>query len=446
MREPIVEQKIPRMPRLIEQHWTSEHSYGLSRRSRQSGPYRSYVPDPLIGLPVELGPETSREIARVERRIRAVVSGDAASGLKGISRLLLRSEAIASSRIEGLAPAAAQVAIAELSSIEPVRGFSDVAELVANNIAILRSADEVLANKEHLEASDIEGLHRTLFPSDRQGGFRRAQNWIGGSDWNPLDAEFVPPPPELVLPLIEDLVAYADGATHGPVIQAALVHAQFETIHPFGDGNGRIGRALIHAILRRRGLTPAPVLPVSMILHTWSDQYVGGLTAFRAPPEDPEALRTGVATWIETFTAAVDAAVEQAERIARDIADLREEWAERIGEHRAGLDLRPAPRADSIDAAILRDLPEHPVLTAKVAAQLHGASETSARKALDLLADAGVVRRKSIGHRTSGYLAGDVLDLVTVAERRLASTQFDTRLADPSGFAVPARPAPGKPR
>lgn len=157
---------------------------------------------------------------------------------------------------------------------------------------------------------------------------------------------------------MDDLVDYADGATHGPLVQAALVHAQFETIHPFGDGNGRIGRALIHAILRRRGLTPAPVLPISMILHTWSDHYVGGLTAFRAVPGDRDALRAGVAAWISTFTAAADAAVDQAERIARDIVELREDWAERFGAHRAGLGLRPVPRADSVDAAIIEGLPE----------------------------------------------------------------------------------------
>lgn len=207
-----------------------------------------------------------------------------------------------------------------------------------------------------------------------------------------------------------------------------------------GSGAFRVGRALIHAILRRRGLTPAPVLPVSMILHTWSNRYVDGLTAFWAPPGKHEQLRAGVATWIATFTTAADAAAEQTERIAADIVDLRLDWDERVGVHRSALGLRASPRADSIDAAILRDLPDHPVLTAKVAARIHGTTETSARKALDLFAEAGVVERKTIGVRTSGYLARDVLDLVAMAERRLASTRMDTRLATPSGFAVPARP------
>ena len=110
------------MSKWVEQQWIPEHSYGLSRRARQGGPYRSYVPERLVGLPVELDREASREVARVERRIRAVASSGAASGLEGISRLLLRSEAIASSRIEGLAPAPAQVAIAGLPEFEAVGG------------------------------------------------------------------------------------------------------------------------------------------------------------------------------------------------------------------------------------------------------------------------------------------------------------------------------------
>ncbi|HHX83947.1 MAG TPA: Fic family protein [Actinomycetales bacterium] len=428
------------MPRLVRQDWVPEHSYGLSRRDRRGGPYECYVPDPLLGLPVELDSTLSRRVASAERRVRALVSGDTGAGLEGISRLLLRSEAIASSRIEGLAPAPAQVAIAELSGVEPVRGFSDVAAQVANNVSVLRRVDAALASAEAIRVDDVLELHRALFPSESPSELRRVQNWIGGSTWHPLDAEFVPPPPEDVAPLMRDLVDYANGATHGPLVQAALVHAQFETIHPFGDGNGRIGRALIHAVLRRRGLTPAPVLPVSMILHTWSDRYVAGLTAFRAAPDDPDGLRAGVTTWVETFVGAVEAAVGQAERIADDIGDLREEWAERVGRHRRERGLRPVPRTDSIDAAILTGLPEHPVLTTKVAADVYGTTETSARRALELLAGSGVVERKTIGTRTSGYLARDVLDLVAFAERRLASTRLDTREARPSGFAVPESP------
>lgn len=85
-------------------------------------------------------------------------------------------------------------------------------------------------------------------------------------DHHPLDADFVPPAPERVGPLMDDLVAYLNGASHSPVVHAAPAHAQFETIHRFTDGNGRVGRALIHTVLTRRGLTTEAVLPVSLVL------------------------------------------------------------------------------------------------------------------------------------------------------------------------------------
>ena len=125
-------------------------------------------------------------------------------------------------------------------------------------------------------------LHRSLLPdSPEHHGIREAQNWLGGSSYHPLEADFIPPPPELVPALLDDLMAYLNSAAHAPLIQAALVHAQFETIHPFTDGNGRMGRAPIHTVLARRGLLLSAVLPTSLILATLSDRYVEALSLFR---------------------------------------------------------------------------------------------------------------------------------------------------------------------
>lgn len=116
--------------------------------------------------------------------------------------------------------------------------------------------------------------HGQALPDERHHGLREVQNWIGGNDWNPLDAQFVPPPPHHVEALMDDLVSYMNGGVHAPLVQAALVHSQFETIRPYTDGNGRVGRALIHTVLTRRGLTPSAVLPVSLVLLTRSDAYL----------------------------------------------------------------------------------------------------------------------------------------------------------------------------
>lgn len=152
--------------------------------------------------------------------------------------------------IEGIAPSPAQVALAELSHDEDIRGFSDQAALVANNITVLHRATQELVTTRELTTTDIVSLHTALLPNEQQHrGLRTVQNWIGGSNWHPLDADFVPPSHNEVPRLLADLPAYLNGAAHGPLTQAGLVHAQFETIHPFTDGNGRVGRALIHTIM-----------------------------------------------------------------------------------------------------------------------------------------------------------------------------------------------------
>src|SRR5207302_3067265 len=137
------------------------------------------------------------------------------------------------------------------------------------------------------------------------------QNWIGGNDYNPCGADFVPPPPEFVPDLLLDLVAYLDSDDYSPLVQAAIAHAQFETIHPFADGNGRVGRALIHAVLRRRGLAPRYVPPISLVLATESRSYIGGLTAYRYMGEPTSAAaQEGVANWMGTFASATARAVQ----------------------------------------------------------------------------------------------------------------------------------------
>jgi len=134
-----------------------------------------------------------------------------------------------------------------------------------------------------LTVQDLVDIHRVLperAPNATVAGrVRDSQNWIGGNDHNPCGATFVPPPPEEVDRLLEDLCAFVDDETLPPLVQAAIAHAQFETIHPFEDGNGRTGRALVQVVLRHRGLAPAFVPPISVVLARDKDRYVGGLTA-----------------------------------------------------------------------------------------------------------------------------------------------------------------------
>lgn len=419
-------------------HWTSAVGSGVPRSAQRSGAYLRYLPDRVDGVALAVDGELSRRVTVVERRIRAL-NGPGAEQLAGIARFLLRSEAIASSRIEGITPSAQQVALAELGQSQTVRGISDQARMVANNMTVVRRSTTELVQADSLTVDHVVDLHRALLPEEpRHHGLRTVQNWIGGSDWNPLDADFVPPAAELVPGLAADLIDYMNGAAHAPLIQAAVVHAQFETLHPFTDGNGRVGRALIHTVLARRGLTESGVLPISLVLATLRDGYVAGLTSYRhtAVANSPEASRA-INAWLATFVDAADIAVDQSEKLMTQVEELRRGWLEQLTAYRTSRGLRPEPRADSAVARLLVQLPEAPVTTATTLARILDVSPQAANAALDELRGAGILQTKSIERGATAYIAREVLDLVTFAERALASTKFDTRASAPNRTVPP---------
>lgn len=420
--------------------WLSSIESGLPRRDRRSGTYRRYVPDLMLGSPLLLPPDVDELVAKAERAVRNL-AGDA-HDLASIARFLLRSEAIASSRIEGISPSAHQVALAELGTHEAVPDVSTQARLVANNMTVLQEARTALVAAPTLTVEQLLELHAALLPDEpHHHGIRTVQNWIGGSDRHPLDADFVPPAPERVSALLEDLLSYLGGGGHSAIVQAGLAHAQFETLHPFTDGNGRVGRALIHTVLTRRGLTTEAVLPVSLILSTLRGDYVDGLTAYRhSDPVDTPGFHAARAAWLRVFASAVLTSTEQAHRLITDLADLRADWEERLNHARSTLGKVRGIRSDSATALVVRDLPATPVLTSATVQRIHKVSHVAADRALAELVSADILHM----HERRGvryYQARDVLNLVTVTERRLASTKFDTRTSPPSR-PVPARPRP----
>ena len=421
--------------------WESTIDSGVPRRDRRSGAYARYVPDLLEAHPITLDGPLARKVAAVERAVRGL-SGPGAEELASISRFLLRSEAIASSRIEGLAPSPQQVALAELGAHESIRGVSEQAQLVANNMTVVRQATTELVDAEELTVEHIVELHAALLPDQSQHhGLRVVQNWIGGSDWHPIDADFVPPRHESVPTLMQDLVDYMNGASHAPLIQAAIVHAQFETIHPFTDGNGRVGRALIHTVLARRGLTTTAVLPVSLVLATLRETYVQGLSHFRYDgPATGTAATTNLRNWVDIFTESSRLAADQSSQLVSQITSLQDDWQIRLSDFRAAKGIRETPRSDSATARLLAMLPEAPVATANTLRRILGVSAPAAGAALDELHRAGVLETKSIERGTTAYLAREVLELITLAERQLASTRFDTQTSTPNR-TVPALPA-----
>ena len=236
------------------------------------------------------------------------------------------------------------------------------------------------------------------------------------------------------------------------VITIDACRAQFETIYPFTDGNGRVGRAFIHATLARRGLLTGLVLPTSLVLATLGDRYVEALSRFRKPTDGKlkggaaqSIPGTGRDAWIAFFLKAVMSACDQAEQISTELADLREEWNEDFQHWASHRNASRPQRKDSAALRILEELSGTPVLTITTASRIHGISRTAASRGLETLRAAGILTTESVGGGRRAYTARSVLDVIIWAERHLASTHFDTRVSPPTRPVPEPVPAPGIP-
>lgn len=407
----------------------------MSRRDRQGCNYNAYLPDPLVGWNPLLPGDVAADVADAEAAIvRLNQAGTAHVSLEGLARFLLRAESVGSSMIEGLVAGPRRLVQAEVALAQGHDAADRVAVEVLGNIAAMEAAVEVASAADELTVEDLLAIHRTLMdrsPTPQFGGvIRTDQNWIGGSSYNPCSASFVPPPPEAVPGLLDDLVAYVNDDAHSPLTQAALAHAQFETIHPFADGNGRTGRALVHVVLRRRGLAPAFVPPISLVLATWASTYVDGLMTFRhlAEPESAERSERAV-DWLRLFAAATHRACIDAEHYAQRIEAMTAQWHTQLGR----------VRGDSGTDRLLGILPGAPIVTVASASALIGRSKARTTDAVNALAASGILRQRNVGRqRYRVFEATDVLDLFTDLERALASPTGDTL------DAKPVRPSPGR--
>jgi Fic family protein len=405
------------MSKVIKRHWVSDIGSGVPRKDRRSCEYEAYVPDSLAARRITLGGDVAADVVEAEVAIaRLDVEASALIETEALARILLRAESVASSRIEGLQVGAGRLLRAEAA--RELGGYvKDVtASEVLANIDAMRFVIQGVQPEEEIVPTQLLEVHRRLLQGTwlekHAGVVRSEQNWIGGSSYNPCSAAFVPPPPEHVSELLEDLCAFCNEDSLPAVAQAAIAHAQFETIHPFVDGNGRTGRALIHLVLRRRGLATRVLVPVSLVLATGAHDYIEGLTAFRyrgAPSS--RAAREGIDTWVARFAAACTRAVEDAVAFERRIASIQEAWRARLGSVResSALDL------------LVRALPGAPVFTVTGAAALVGRSFAAANEAIKQLLEAGVIRQVSMGVRNRTFEAREIVAAFTDLERRLAS-------------------------
>ena len=363
--------------------WEPQGRRYAGAASPKYGSYHPAVPARIADLVLDLPPSVlanaesaSREIARFDAELGGEIATFAA--------VLLRSESAASSQIENLTASARDIAEAELPGGKAKRN----AEMIVANTAAMQAA---VALSETVDADAILAMHRALMvnePRHTPGEFRTAPVWIGGGS-TPVGATFVGPRHEVLPGAIGDLIDFARRADVPTLPQIAVGHAQFETLHPFTDGNGRTGRALVQAMLRNKGLTRQVTVPLSAGLLADTGAYFAALTSYR----DGDA-----APIVERFSQATVMAIANGRHLVAELRDIRETWNDVI-----------TARSDSAVWRVADLLTRRPVVNAVLLAQELGIESTNAHRYLNPLTDAGVLVETTNGPRNRVWRSPEVL-------------------------------------
>lgn len=344
-------------------------------------------------------------MAALEEAAIKISALDASSGsqMTAISGFLLRSESVSSSKIEHVEAKRDDYAKAMIG----IKASADARSMVAATDAILAMIQS--AGTGAITEETMLDAHRILMRDDPTDGhyagrIRDVQNWIMGSDYSPRGAIHVPPPPELVPRLMEDLFLFSNRTDLPVLAQAAIAHAQFESIHPFTDGNGRIGRALIGAVSRHRRLTNATVTPIASAMVATVEKYFELVNNYRSGDVDP---------FVNYLAQSAIRATDAAKISITALEQLPQMWTDMA-----------KPRRNSADEKIIAHLLERPVLEAHTAAHFAGIGENSIYAALDRLVEAGVLSLVSTAKRYRAWAATEVLDEVDRLSARLRDDDY----------------------
>ncbi|MBM7500853.1 Fic family protein [Brachybacterium muris] len=375
---------------------------GLSSRSaraRGSGPYEASLPARLAGLELALPGDLAADVGDAEAALAAFDAHSTSAlgtdnpALGPMSAVLLRTESASSSQIEDLTVGAKQLALAELHQSRSANARAVVANVRTMEAALRLASD--------LDLDALLSMHRELMtdaavgsgrsgPTGDAGSLRTRLVWVGRSGSSPRGAVHVAPEAEDVPPAMADLIHFIARDDLPVLLHAALAHAQFETIHPFTDGNGRTGRALVHAMLRGKGLLRSTTAPVSAGLLTDLDGYVSALTAFRTGDARPI---------IEQFAHAARYAATTGSRLVDDLAAV-------LAHSR---NLMTGMRRQATGWKVLPLLIAQPIVDSAFVRDRLGVSAMTAQRALDQLTDAGVLRETTGFSRNRVWQQGEIL-------------------------------------
>lgn len=375
-------------------------------------PFRMFVPDLIADLRVAPPLELAQRLAEVEAALARLDGLAEARALRALTPLLAHQESMASSWIEGLEIGYRRLAQAV---IHP-DGTDATAHSVLGNVEATRLALAV-GREPDLTVDHILKLHRVLMAdaprpwSDIAGALRSGVIWIGPPGTAPPTAEYVGPPARQVPRLLQDLVAFMRRTDIPTLMQAAIAHAQFETIHPFADGNGRVGRCLVHALFSRHGVGEV-VIPISSALAADRQAYIAGLAAYQ---------QGELGQWVQLFVNASQLAAQAVSELERDLTQLRTRWRDRLR--------RRGARGDAADWPLLDLLLEQPVLDIATVIKTLDVSHPTAATALARLEELGIVLPGERRWRRE-WTASEVIELMAATEWR-----FRARSQDPEAAA-----------
>lgn len=350
----------------------------------------AWIPPHIAELDVAL---SASQAASMEMAMREVTALDEAHGehLASLSVLLLRAESVASSKIEHVEASLDDYARA----LHGIKANASATSMVASTKALddlIRSVD----GGEPIALDSIRRAHEVLMADDPHerayaGKLRDMQNWIGGSDHSPRNALYVPPPARMVPDYLDDLIAFANRTDLPTLAQAAIAHAQFESIHPFTDGNGRIGRALINTIFRKRAVTRRVVVPLASAIVANREAYFDALNRYRLGDATPI---------LSAFARGSTTAAQEARLSADRLAGMPKAWLTAVGGVRNG----------SAARRLLDSLLDHPVFSAEEAESRVGGSTSSVYAAIIRLHEAEVIRPLTARTRNQVWVAALIAD------------------------------------
>lgn len=383
--------------------WVSRfNSDDLTRaqRDRVRQPYASAIVPQIADLSIDIPGDLATEI---DEATQLLTRFDAEVGPGGLpfASILLRTESASSSEIENLTSGARAIAEAELGE----RETGNAAHIVRN----VRTMEAALALADRIDGESIIAMQTALlgsFAPNLTGGWRDEQVWIGGTSLSPHLADFVPPHQDRVAAAMDDLVAFIGRADIPVLAHLAIAHAQFETIHPFPDGNGRTGRAIVQAMLRHGQVTTNITVPVSAgLLHDVKDYY-NALTAYRHGELRPI---------ITAFTRAAGYAVVNGRQLVRDIGSIEADWGDKM----RGL------RSDAAARRVSTLAITHPVLNSDFVVRELSVAPPTAFRALDALVQRGVLKAANSQRRNRIWLAEPVLNALDDFAARAGHRRVD---------------------